>query len=144
MKFDINTLQQIKAILFTKLTSDKDVKDIKHSLPVFKGVKADVQTIVTIEGEVFHDSFEVLLNRGEDNEQIVNPSIGWEKLACLALSKMNDATRESIVREYVDAKDAFNAAPVKKEVLDCALRIKGTAKKVVAGKLTAKVKVLQG
>jgi hypothetical protein len=40
------------------------------------------------------------LNVGEDYEQSVN--VPWQKLACVAMSKLNEATQDAIIREALD------------------------------------------
>ena len=71
----------------------KVAKLASESLPVGEH---DVDVVVHVTGT---------LKRGEDEERPIVNKIDWTLLAGVALSHMNEATRESILREYSDADE---------------------------------------
>lgn len=67
----------------------------------------------------------------EDHESIVNAAIPWDRIAMLALGRMNEATREKIVRAAL-GEDEIDGA-LKDEVRAAVDRLKAASRKVKLG-----------
>jgi len=82
------------------------------------------------------------LTKGEKYESEVHFGTDWCQLFAYTLSKLNGVTVESIVKEYVTAKEdekEFDATEIKAKAQAAVDEIKGLSKQTCAGKLTAKL-----
>lgn len=72
---------------------------------------------------------------GEDSEAIVAQSVPWKRFAGALLARMNEATREAVVRDLL--KDGeFDEAKGDEASEELIQRVLGTVKKTVAGRIT--------
>lgn len=90
-----------------------------------------VDTLVRIIGSV---------RIGEDYQQAVTASIPWQRLFEVALSKLNNATLESIVREAVDGSES---PEIKKTVQNAVSKLKAGTIRECKGKVTTNVVAIQ-
>ena len=84
------------------------------------------------------------LKVGSDFEQVVSQSIPWQRLACLALSKLNGVSIEAVVLEAVELD---TPTQVMEEIAERAKSVveelQTGATKTVAGKVTGNVNILE-
>jgi hypothetical protein len=79
-----------------------------------------------------------MVKKGEDAEQVVHMSIPQWKLIGVLLSKVNDATMDSVMREALEMDDA-QETEIKERAKAAIDAIKGTSVKMTAGKVTTKL-----
>jgi len=84
----------------------------------------------------FSISIEGSLKKGEDYLQTVPASVDPWGLLAVALSKLNDCTLESIVRDFI-AFDEDQGKLVKEQALEAIQELKDGTEKVFAGKLSS-------
>ena len=80
------------------------------------------------------------LKRGEDEERPIANKVDWTLLAAVALSHMNAATRESILREY-QAADAELIESLKAEAVAGTEGLKVETMTKCNGRITTKLEV---
>ena len=123
-------MNEILQIAIAKAVSDATYK--KASMSLAAG-RYRVNKVVRIKG---------VINKGEDSNQVVHMSIPHWKLIAVLMSKVNGITLDAVVREALELED--DKASEIKEQADAAIAvIKGTSKKMTAGKVTAKLEVVE-
>ena len=77
---------------------------------------------------------------GADITKTVPARIDWTGIACLALSKLNGVTMESIVQEYLNSDDfSADVKDMKKRGEDAIETLKATTVKTTNGQVTTKL-----
>jgi hypothetical protein len=88
-------------------------------------------------------SGQFVAKKGEDFVQVVSFAVPYDKLLAVALSKLNDVTVDSIVKEALEMKDGSKDFKVIKAKAAQALReIKGESTKRMSGKVTLQSSIL--
>ena len=82
-----------------------------------------------------------IVRKGFDSESIVNAAVPYDKLLAVALSKLNNVTLESIVREALETE--VLSTDVKKQAEIAIAKFKGQSKRTVSGRTTIKSEVLE-
>lgn len=78
------------------------------------------------------------LSVGRDFESVQAAAVPWERIALLALSKMNESTRSAIFRAAIEGDDE-TSDEIKAEARDFVDRAKGKTKMVKRGRVTSEL-----
>lgn len=124
----MNTIETAIQLLALSKIADKDARKL-----VAPGKHAGTFT-ATIDFD---------LRVGEDFEQVVAQSVPWQRIAAIALAKLNNVTVEAIVREAV-GKDAeeLNTDDIEARAKKAVAELLGSKARKVAGKVTGTVTVV--
>lgn len=109
------TLTDLQRLAILKLAPEVDRGKIEAG-------EYDVDFTVRISGHV---------KVSEDHESIIAAAVPWEKVALLALSKLNETSREKIVRDALGDPEVSNE--LKSEALAIADVLKGKTRKQKLG-----------
>ena len=96
--------------------------------------KTEVKVDFTISGSA-------IVKKGEDYEQISSFAVPYDRLVAVLLSKLNGVTLEAVLREAMD--EDLDVSLVKAQASEALKRIKGTAVRASAGKLTITDEILE-
>jgi len=126
----VSELSPVEASALARALDSKSkvAKVASENLPVGEH---DVDVIVHVTGT---------LKRGEDEERPIANKVDWTLLAGVALSHMNAATRESILREYT-AADAELIKSLKAEAVEGTESLKVETMTKCNGRITTKLEV---
>lgn len=118
--------ETIAKIATAKAVDDKTFKQLSSELP--EGVITLDKTIRLVGG----------IKKGPDYTQRMAAAANPWKIAALALSKLNAATIESIVRESLEVDDE-TASAVKAQADEALQRIKDATERRCSGKITSTI-----
>lgn len=109
-------LSDLERLMLAKLAPEADREGISVG-------KHDVDVTLRLFGTV---------SVGKDHEAVIPAAVPWERVALLALSKLNLATREKIVEDALGERE-ISANEIKAEALVVADRLKGETKRMRRG-----------
>jgi hypothetical protein len=77
---------------------------------------------------------EIVVKKGEDFQQIVSFSLPYDKIIAVLLSKLNNVTIESVVKEALESD--LDSSEIKSQASVALNKIKGKGQRSMSGKVT--------
>lgn len=77
---------------------------------------------------------EIVVKKGEDFQQIVSFSLPYDKIIAVLLSKLNNVTIESVVKEALESD--LDSSEIKSQASVALNKIKGKGQRAMNGKVT--------
>jgi len=93
-------------VALKKVLTDREFDNAKEMFP--QGHEQEVNMMVRVSG---------LVKKGVDTTTLSWPKAKWDLLAAIALSNMNEATREKIGREYLELMADADGAEAKESLV---------------------------